>query len=882
VAYIDGQPMRTPWLSVLTATDPALLPPDIRPAADRAVLVLAGTKAQMGDAYLELQNRRRFELRVEADDGHADHTHSLLAFSVPIERTLRIERNELNRWFMDQTSSPTMVPELGVILVAPYNRQLLLDFDAVSRGLRLHDHDDEETGDLHAQPGEYFPDIIHLARLDRGALVSGWDVERSYARVKATGEAIRKAGQEVSFRVALDNTAGILLERMNATARLIGLISLLVALPLLLMAWVLLANLSRLLLLNERRTFGLLRLRGVPGALLGRSLLLAIAAGGLVGGLVGALAGTALPVLVYAGGWLPADVLLSVQPPTLLLAFLLVGVGLALLVGRRFVRFAATISPLEASGRVAASESLGAGLRFGPLEWIALCLGGLKVIGWIAGWSLATSASLPWLPALDRALDFVAFPLFIYGLAALLVSRWLWLARLLGPLVRTLGGALGEVSLRHMATRPHRVAGYLLIVALMASISLYPTVMTAVFDNKTERGAKVQVGTPLQVTLNAPDLLPAAALAKGSFAERYGTLQQQLQPVVARLEALDGVESVDYLVEGLVEGLYMRGYGFNGVPLYVVDRPERYLRTVYHEEALGENGPFTALMGQLAAGRVLISPALAAYWQRAPGEPMPVGRDVSGSVVNAGLAGSLRFLPAMPLASVNDRESFVGARIDYLNYLFNNRAYLVGLGSNPTLASLDVLIPRVVLAIRGRPGVSTTALTRAVTGALPVEPLEVRALETEVGRLGSDMYVFLARQNVQIYLLGGLLLALIGIVAVALCNYAEDRRTLALLRVRGCGPRHLLQFFASSLFAPAAVGLLLGAVVSLVVGYGITNLVWELRQLRTILNYLPTQLAVSDRTALIGALLIALQVALGLLLSRWVFRRTAREGLSEG
>src|SRR5919199_1116708 len=167
VAYIDGQPMRTPWLSVLAATDPALLPPDVRPAGGRSVLVLAGNKAQMGDAYLELQNKRRFELRVEAQDEHTDHTHSMQAFEVPIERTIRIERNELSRWFMDQTSSPTMVPELGVILVTPYDPQILLDFDAVSRGLKIHDHDDDDPSqsDMHAQPGEYFPDIIHLARV---------------------------------------------------------------------------------------------------------------------------------------------------------------------------------------------------------------------------------------------------------------------------------------------------------------------------------------------------------------------------------------------------------------------------------------------------------------------------------------------------------------------------------------------------------------------------------------------------------------------------------------------------------------------------------------------------------------------------------------------
>ena len=44
---------------------------------------------------------------------------------------------------------------------------------------------------------------------------------------------------------------------MEAVARLVGLVALLVSLPLLWMGWVLAANLTGLLMLNERRTLGL-------------------------------------------------------------------------------------------------------------------------------------------------------------------------------------------------------------------------------------------------------------------------------------------------------------------------------------------------------------------------------------------------------------------------------------------------------------------------------------------------------------------------------------------------------------------------------------------------------------------------------------------------
>jgi hypothetical protein len=874
VAHIDGQPLRSPWLSLLSVTHPGMLPPELRPQGQSALLVLVGSKAQMGDAFLQLQNRRRFELRVER------HGKSALVFGVPLERTLRLERNEINRWFMDQTSSPTLVPELGVILVAPYDAERLAAFDAVSRGLKLHSHGDEPD-DIHADAGEYFPDIIHLARLERPALVSGWDIDASRAHLDAVGRELRARAQAVTFRIGMDNTAAVLFERMGAIARVIGLVSLLAALPLLWMAWVLLANLSALLMFNSRRQFGLLRLRGVPGALLGRSMLVAIAAGGLAGGLLGAVLGTVLPILVYARGWLPWNTVLRIQNPTLLAACVLIGVALALLVSLRLARYAATISPLEASARVAASEAAHGTVHFRWLECTLLILGAAKVLSWAGPWPWLDSASPAWARGADRALDFAALPFFVYGATTLLASRRRWLAWLLRPMTALAGGKLARVSLTHAATRAHRVSAVLLIVALLAAVSLYPTVMNAVFDDKTERAAKVQLGAPLQVTLSVPDLVPPAALAQQGLRERYEHVRTAAERLAARISVLKEVRTVGYLVEGLVDGLYLPGHGFNSLPLYLVTDADSYLRGVYHERALGETAPFNRLVRKLDSGDVLISSALDRFWQRAPGKEMPVGRDIESGMASAPLGGVVRLLPGVPPTAVKDRESFVAARVDYLNYLFDNRPQLAAAAGNPAIARLDALLPRLVLAITPASGVDVDTLARAVVRVLPAEPVQVRTLPDEVGRLGSDMYIFLARRNVQIYLVGGLLLAIVGILAIAAANHAEDRRTLGLLRIRGGGPRHLLQFLAATLSAPAVAGLVLGALIALLAGYGITNLLWQLRELKTVVVYLTTHLAVSAQTALVGAALVAVLAATLGVFTRWIYNRTAREGLSD-
>ena len=126
-----------------------------------------------------------------------------------------------------------------------------------------------------------------------------------------------------------------------------------------------------------------------------------------------------------------------------------------------------------------------------------------------------------------------------------------------------------------------------------------------------------------------------------------------------------------------------------------------------------------------------------------------------------------------------------------------------------------------------------------------------------------------------------MLLAIIGILSVAFTNYMEDRRTLGLLRIRGASPRHMLRFFGSGIFAPSYIGLLLGILVSLIVGYGITNLVWQLREVKNILLYLVTRISVSDLTIIITITLFVMISLVGLIFSRWVFRKTVREGLSD-
>jgi hypothetical protein len=530
------------------------------------------------------------------------------------------------------------------------------------------------------------------------------------------------------------------------------------------------------------------------------------------------------------------------------------------------------------------SESEQGNVSFGITGFIALVLGSYKIISWIISYSISADLESKWLISFDQVLDFAGFPLFVYGLVTFLVSRKTLMNKVLNMIVAVIGGSLRHLTVKHISTRPQRIAGFLLIVAMMTTIGLYPTVMTAVFDNKIERGTQVQVGSDIQLTLNASDIVSNELLASGGVAEQYRALQEKIPQLIETMKNVEGVRNVTWtLFEGVSDGVYMPGYGFNGLPLYFMPDKDAYMDAVYSEESLAQEGGFTDLMSRLPEGQVVMSPAVASFINKAPRETTSLGRNSNGAdMIKSEVAGALWYLPGSPLVSVTDRESFDTARVDYVNYLFSNNAYLAVDPNIPAIGNLDVLISGVQFAIDLVPGSTPDIVRDNLLRSLPIEPSSIRTYDEEIGKIGSDMYIFLARQNVQIYLIGGLLLAIIGILSVAFTNFLEDRRTLGLLRIRGAGPMHMLRFFGSGIFAPSYIGLLLGIIVSLIVGFGITNLVWQLREVKNILLYLTTRIAVSELTVIIGVILFGIITIVGVVFSQWAFRKSVREGLNEG
>jgi hypothetical protein len=284
-------------------------------------------------------------------------------------------------------------------------------------------------------------------------------------------------------------------------------------------------------------------------------------------------------------------------------------------------------------------------------------------------------------------------------------------------------------------------------------------------------------------------------------------------------------------------------------------------------------------MARTSNGDVAVSPPVADFWRLNPGTRILLGLDAERRATGADTAGILAFLPGIPPKSVSDRQGYVQARIDYLNYLFSTNAYLATGIDNPKLKPLQILLPRVIVLLKTDPSVDPIGFPKALAAATPFPPLEIHSLTQEIAKVGSDMYISLALANMRIYLIGGLILALVAILGIAMANYREDRRTLALLRIRGASPVAMWRFVLAMLLSPALVGLALGATSAALAGFGLANYVWKLREIHTVVQLLPTRLVVSPLAAGIGVLLVLLLIGVASGFSWWVYRHTAHKSM---
>src|SRR5262249_38607434 len=144
---------------------------------------------------------------------------------------------------------------------------------------------------------------------------------------------------------------------------------------------------------------------------------------------------------------------------------------------------------------------------------------------------------------------------------------------------------------------------------------------------KALRGATVQVGSELHVTVNPNDLVTAEQLEQG-LGGQVRAIRTVLNKRLAGFSHPD-VVSVDDLFEAILPGFFFPGYGLSVVPLYLMDELARYLKGAFFEKRLGVSETFGDVITGLKDKKIVASPPVAAFWNLGPDEPVLLGADLN-------------------------------------------------------------------------------------------------------------------------------------------------------------------------------------------------------------------------------------------------------------
>ena len=143
------------------------------------------------------------------------------------------------------------------------------------------------------------------------------------------------------------------------------------------------------------------------------------------------------------------------------------------------------------------------------------------------------------------------------------------------------------------------------------------------------------------------------------------------------------------------------------------------------------------------------------------------------------------------------------------------------------------------------------------------------------------MFVRLGLENMKVFMIGGILIAICALIAIAWVNFIERRRTFGLLRIRGASPAQLIRVVLAQMFVPVVIGAVVGVVAGLVAGYGLTNAIFALPRVVSVLGILDVHLVVSwFICGVVLAVLLTFFFAM-LILGSWIFRKSARESIQE-
>ncbi len=631
---IDGQPLPVRWIAIAGSSDPSLVPPDLKaagcrdPGSNYVCAALVGARdpatgkplAVAAGAVLQLRKVRPGEVPHDHHDhGHSDDATVEIAIDTPdvlfqatLAQPVQIERQEINKWMLRTVGSMAYLPEQAVVVVVPMER-----FAQVAD---LFDRSFGASAGLHGAEAAppYVPEVMHLIALDRSRWITPWRFDPSLDALAALQHRLYNDVRDLTIFSFVGSDTFVTLNRMYHISRLIGMVTLLVAIPLLWLSWAVANMLSSLLLMNERRLIGLALIRGVPAPMINRSLITALIVGGLAGSVLGLAMGVGITVGVEAIAGAPTPPMkILLHALAYFLVFGLVSVGIAVMAGWTVIRWVRDMTPREAIAHISSAVSTatrpGSSLLAAMTGVALLLLGLYKLVSWSTGVNpLSAVSPLPvglveGLRILDTGLDFLAIPFFLFGVTSLLCLRIRWVQYTLSAMSAPIAGRLSWFVAEHMAANRQRVAGTLFIASLAMSLALLPQVASDAFEHRMLRGVEAAIGADVQIEYGVNDLgadgagLRSAADHRAAFAPRLSLIEHAIRSN----PSVTGVATIEQYID---PDVYVPNQ--QGLLINLLRSTEDYLRLAYSEPGLGVGRPFGEVIRASADGAMVASTGL--------------------------------------------------------------------------------------------------------------------------------------------------------------------------------------------------------------------------------------------------------------------------------
>ncbi|MCW4000678.1 MAG: ABC transporter permease [Candidatus Bathyarchaeota archaeon] len=649
--------------------------------------------------------------------------------------------------------------------------------------------------------------------VDRQNLISPWNVEASILNLDTISNRIQN---EVLANYMAGSSPNNMLSsalwgyQSNFDQMLINFIW--VSIPVLFVAWYLGSTVSDVSFNIRRREIGLLSTKGMSSGQIQRLFLSEAVVIGLIGGALGVVGGLILNQ--YYLGTVDINSLFTTQlfSPEIAIVTVIFGVILAVISVVLPARRASKMPAVEALRDYMPIETKS---RFRFLPWIAVFLGGYKIVVYLLGANVSTMVS-QWtyyggnfflqigsvvLVYFDMAMTFFGPFLFFWGLTKIII-RDSTKFQTVASKISSVMGELGALAAKNVRRNPARLAAIAFMVAFIIGFSVQVTGQVASQQDYIVRQVHADIGADVTVTI--------ANASKG---------QVLLNEIVANVS---GIQSAT-----IQRTVYPRvGESYNTMQVRTIE-PANWSRCAYYEDGWFGGANVEQMMKDLGGSNntIILDRSFAKQYGYELYDEIGVNFDSAARKLRViGFFGpEPKENSAQPIGVTYDSKYANVQSYYYSEFYSYVPAGLFNMTSGSGIYQLENF--QTTYLIKLQPGANGTTVAQQIRDMAPTEVVSVNSFDQawrqSQGLSYQSTYASLQILDIQsLGLIFAVISASVGTALIAIVSLKERSREATLMSVRGLSFRQLVWMFITESMAIITFAVILGVVVGVIIVYG--------------------------------------------------------------